>query len=804
MEWQSFDKIDITNNFTDSNFRAAVYEVVGKTAPERIYDTDVAGITVLNVSDRSIKSLTGLEWLTGLESLNCKSNQLLLLPDLPAGLTYLNCNSNPLSFLPALPAGLGRLNCGNDRLSSLPDLPDNLNWLGCNNNDLTSLPGLPNSLESLYCYVNQLPSLPGLPDNLVTLECGDNQLSALPGLPDNLTYLYCYDNQLSSLPDLPAGLTWLYCGSNVLTSLPTLPLSLTSLDCEQNRLIGLDLTGLDALENLYCTLNYMTEETDVTGFLGAWNDGENESSFYFWPQQTEGFKAVTNIVGVPRFATVGEPLTLTGTVIPSDATAANHDIVWEIVDDPDGTGAAIEDGVFTAASSSVVYLRARVPGGDTMDWDFINYYYLTVLPKIYTVTFDLNDSVRTGGGALVQDVFEGGAAVAPTVTRSGYTFDGWDKTFNNVTADLTVTAQWIYDGGVSPTYYTVTFNANGGSAVPAQSVAAGGKVTKPADPTKTGYSFVGWYSNVALTISYDFNNAVTASFTLYAKWEYSGGNTGGSGGNGTPTTTCTVTFNTNIGGLTIASQSVVSGGKVTKPVDPEVGDERFEGWYTDEDLTVPYNFDTPVTASFTLYAKWTGPLPFPPLASLLPYSDVTSTDWFYSAVQYVTDSGLMEGTAADKFSPNAAMTRAMLVTVLYRLEGSPEVSGDSPFPDVKAGAWYSNAILWAAQNGIADGYPNGTFGWNDNLTRQDLAVILLRYQLVTEKIAPDILMDREFSDWNEISGYAKNAVNRLTMQGLIQGKPGNRFDPMGQATRAEVATIFKRYIEALPAEGDGE
>ena len=123
------------------------------------------------------------------------------------------------------------------------------------------------------------------------------------------------------------------------------------------------------------------------------------------------------------------------------------------------------------------------------------------------------------------------------------------------------------------------------------------------------------------------------------------------------------------------------------------------------------------------------------------------------------------------------------------------MSGDIRFSDVKSDEWFSNAILWASQTDIVDGYPDGTFRGDSILSRQDLAVILLRYQIAAEKVSPDIIMDREFSDFNEISDYAKNAVNRLTMQGLIQGKPGNRFDPKGQATRVEVATIFKRYIE---------
>jgi hypothetical protein len=116
---------------------------------------------------------------------------------------------------------------------------------------------------------------------------------------------------------------------------------------------------------------------------------------------------------------------------------------------------------------------------------------------------------------------------------------------------------------------------------------------------------------------------------------------------------------------------------------------------------------------------------------------------------------------------------------------------------VPQGQWYTDAVKWAYHNGIVSGYGNGKFGPEDNITREQLMVMLLNYQLFSVKIPMDILMDKEWSDWNEISDWAKNAVNRLTMQGLISGKPGNLFDPKGQATRAEFAAMLRRYLEAV-------
>ena len=205
------------------------------------------------------------------------------------------------------------------------------------------------------------------------------------------------------------------------------------------------------------------------------------------------------------------------------------------------------------------------------------------------------------------------------------------------------------------------------------------------------------------------------------------------------------------------------------------------------------------TAAFMVTAAVT---PITPEMPVNPFADVFGTDWFIDAVIYVYDKGLMTGTSTDPmlFSPRTLTTRGMIVTVFYRMEGSPDVSGlENPFADVAEGAYYCDAVKWAYHNDILTGYVNGTFGPKDNVTREQLAAILLNYELYTGKIPPDILMDREFSDWDVIGGYAKNAVNRLTIQGMIRGKPGNLFDPKGEATRAETVTLLMRFMKALHA-----
>jgi hypothetical protein len=109
-----------------------------------------------------------------------------------------------------------------------------------------------------------------------------------------------------------------------------------------------------------------------------------------------------------------------------------------------------------------------------------------------------------------------------------------------------------------------------------------------------------------------------------------------------------------------------------------------------------------------------------------PYADVADTDWFAGAAQFVTENGLMYGTSADTFAPNETTTRAMLLTTLYRLAGQPAVTGKNPFPDVSDGQWYTDAVIWAAEFGLLNGYPDGTCGWDDPVTREQAVTLLYR------------------------------------------------------------------------------
>ena len=171
------------------------------------------------------------------------------------------------------------------------------------------------------------------------------------------------------------------------------------------------------------------------------------------------------------------------------------------------------------------------------------------------------------------------------------------------------------------------------------------------------------------------------------------------------------------------------------------------------------------------------------------FTDVRSTDWFSDAVSYVQERGLMSGTSATHFSPNEPTTRAMLVTILYRAAGQPETTGQSSFADVLARDYFSDAVAWASENNIVTGYSRTRFGSNDPVSREQIATLLWRYAG-----SPSAGSAQNFADRNQISDYAADAVNWARANGIVNGRPGNRFDPKANATRAEVATILRNFL----------
>ena len=181
----------------------------------------------------------------------------------------------------------------------------------------------------------------------------------------------------------------------------------------------------------------------------------------------------------------------------------------------------------------------------------------------------------------------------------------------------------------------------------------------------------------------------------------------------------------------------------------------------------------------------------------LPFTDVADNAWYHDAVEYVYDKGVMSGVSADAFAPNQKLSRAMVAQILYGLEGKP-ASGEQTFTDVKDGQWFAKAVNWAAKEGLVSGYGDGTFGPDDNVTREQLAAILRGYaKYKGGDAAQGSLVVNGFRDGESISAWALEAMNWAVNVQLMTGKGGNTLDPQGNATRAEVAQMLMNFLEKV-------
>lgn len=285
---------------------------------------------------------------------------------------------------------------------------------------------------------------------------------------------------------------------------------------------------------------------------------------------------------------------------------------------------------------------------------------------------------------------------------------------------------------------------------------------------------------------------ITFSVDLSGVAYYQAPSHGGSGSSGgSASTTYTLTFETN-GGSAISKVTKNKGTSIDlAQYAPTKSGATFEGWYADKGLTKKIT-SVKLDANTTVYAKWTeAPV------SGLPFKDVKTTDWFYNDVKYVYEKGMMAGTAADVFAPNATTTRAMIVTILYRLEGSPAVTGTSAFVDVPAGQWYTDAVNWAAANQIVKGTSATTFAPNDSITREQMAAILYRY---AQYKGYDVTKRADlsgYSDNGQVSAYAKDALAWANAAKLINGVTNTTLAPQGNATRAQVSAILHRFCDGV-------
>ena len=240
---------------------------------------------------------------------------------------------------------------------------------------------------------------------------------------------------------------------------------------------------------------------------------------------------------------------------------------------------------------------------------------------------------------------------------------------------------------------------------------------------------------------------------------------------------------------------------------PEKEGYKFVGWYADEDLTKEID-EVYLTEDTTVYAKWEKieeEVPEEPEETeeikepeTISFKDVKENDWFYEAVSYAVENGLMSGMSEDIFAPNTPLTREMLAVVLYNVEGQPESTEADTFTDVKGDMWYTDAILWANENGIVAGYDNSAYGVGDLITREQFATILYRYaQFKGYDTTQGGMAVREFSDYENISDYARPAMAWAVNAGIMGGMDDGTLMPQGKATRAEAATMLMNFCENM-------
>jgi len=294
-----------------------------------------------------------------------------------------------------------------------------------------------------------------------------------------------------------------------------------------------------------------------------------------------------------------------------------------------------------------------------------------------------------------------------------------------------------------------------------------------------------------------------------------------------------ITFNAQGGILDTSSMTTGADGKLPFLPIPLRNGYTFDGWFTDQDGAEKITADTVFIKDTMVYAHWTqnstmpavpstpivpnspsgnnqypsnnytapsgedpkpsDNLPMIPTAPdwINPFTDVVASAWYYDAVKFVSKNGLMNGLSSTRFAPDANLSRAQLAQILYNKEDKPTVNGDSIFTDVVASAWYSDAVTWATVQGIVNGYGNGLFGPDDNITREQLAVMLWRYAGEPAATSKEL----HFNDADTASGYALNALRWAVENGIINGKGDGILDPKGIATRAQVAQILKNYLE---------
>ncbi|MPM69806.1 hypothetical protein SDC9_116754 [bioreactor metagenome] len=312
------------------------------------------------------------------------------------------------------------------------------------------------------------------------------------------------------------------------------------------------------------------------------------------------------------------------------------------------------------------------------------------------------------------------------------------------------------------------------------------------DVSPEGISFAKINGIPTLLTANEVSGTVCA-YTLTAKTT-----TSGSGGS-TVTAAYTIAAEAGAGGSISpsGSASVAKSSSKTYTVTADTGYEIADVLVDGKNVGAVTSFTfEDVTANHTISASFKKTVEPAGTAWTNPFTDVKESDWYYSSVRYVSESGLMTGTGSGQFSPQAQVTRGMLMTILHRLDGSPAVSSTGAFADVASGMWYADAVSWAGEKGIAAGYGNGLFGGGDTVTLEQAVSFLYRYANYKGYDTGRTGSLEAFSDAGDTSDYAMEAMRWAVSTGLIKGS-GGILNPQGISQRSQIAAILQRFSENI-------
>ena len=808
-----------------------IKEVLGDRAPI----TSLLGIRYLryvkdlNCSGQELKKTLNLEQNSRVEKLNCSGNQLTdLWFHKGSSLKYLTCSENQFTALNlSKNPELTELYCSGNNLTALDlsankklqkivaqtnalttldtrNLPELTHLYLWGNHDLKSIDVSKNTkLEILSAAHGKLTSL-DVSNNrkLVELFVYNNQLTALDVRSNYmLKTLYCYENQITAL-DLSSNVSLedLSVNDNPITELDLRAQSnLQKLSCSAMKLKKLDVSRCPKLRRLYCNDNQI-ETLDL-------RSNKKLETLYCQNNRLSWLNLSSNTALDPRY------VDCSGNVYD---IKVDENLQYKVYPDLPCYGAT-EGTYFTAARASdwTGGTVSKVDGWDVLTLDNrdvkeVTYKYDTGNAKIGKVAFTLKTEVPAkyitisfdpNGGTGTMKPMRVKAGVGYTLPECTFTppegkeFAGWLAVNGNVypaghdvfsTYDQSLKATWK-DKEV--TEVTITFEPNGGTGtMQPMKVKSGEKFELP-ECTFTppeGKEFAGWLAVNGNVYPAGHDVFSTYDQSLKATWKDK------------EVTEVTITFEPNGGTGTMQPMKVKSGEKFELPectFTPPEGKE-FAGWLAVNGNVYPAGNVATFSIDQTLKATWKDKAEVDVTEM---FTDVTK-NWAYPGIQYCVTHGIMGGMGDGTFAPTGTTTRAQIVQILYNLEGTPAVSGTTPFTDLTAN-WYKPAILWAYQNNVVAGTSPTTFDPDQPVTREQIAVILTQYMFHVLKMertwTPADLST--FPDGAQVSSWAKEAMQDAVALGLINGTkaPDGKvyLDPQGSAARRQVATILMNFCQ---------